>query len=165
MGVLMAVLLVFVVSATQARSSKHCDVCSVKAPPKANGNMCHRMQDISLSFFPRKFLLLCDKPSLRLKYCLPLPTLALVPFQWSKLSPEVCEGLQPGFGRPSIAKHCQGKVLLFKKFNCQRSEWVEEEERLLSKTFSVFKSAKQIGLKGLLAGVEKALGLRASVGG
>ena len=26
---------------------------------------------------------------------------------------------------------------------------------MLSKTFSVFKSAKQIGLKGLLAGVEK----------
>ena len=136
----MAVLLVFVVSATQARSSKHSDVCSVKAPPKAN--MCHRMQDISLSFFPRKFLLLCDKPSLRLKYCLPLPTLALVPFQWSKLSPEVCEGLQPGFGRPSIAKHCQvlpsiakhcqalpniakhcqGEVLLFKKLNCPRCE-------------------------------------------
>ena len=34
--VLMAVLLVFVVSAIQAGYSKHLDVCSVKMPPRAN---------------------------------------------------------------------------------------------------------------------------------
>ena len=40
--VLMAVLLVFVVSAIQAGYSKHLNVCSVKVPPKAN--MCDHMK-------------------------------------------------------------------------------------------------------------------------
>ena len=154
----MAVLFVFVVSAIQAGSSKHSNVCSVKLPPKADicAITCKLPVCVSKVSPSGSF---CDISRFVLKYCLLLPTLGTCSRQLVKTVAWGLRGL----------KQARGGFSQDVEFGGIRGGW---REGCFYKTWSVFKSARQIGLKGLLAGWTrkggegKALGLRgASVGG
>ena len=163
--VLMAVLFVSVVSAIQAGSSKHSNVCSVKVPPKAD--MCNHMQTPFFISFPilsvclKRFIFFdafCDRCRFVLKYCLFLPTLAGTCSR--QLVKTVAWGLRG-------LRQARGGFSQDVEFEGIRGGQLRMKRRLLYKTWSVFKSARQIGLKGLLAGAEKGgwgLGVARSLG-